>query len=147
MWNLKADNRLQKWKRFREDISKLPLDQAIQATSDFWSEAPFTPYYLDNDSSEKWPDAWTLIHENYYCDVARSLGIIYTLMFSEHASELLPELRVYYDPTKRYFYNLAWFNGGKYILNMQDESIVNIEQFSQELELKHRYTAETLNIE
>lgn len=147
MWSLKSESRLQKWKRFREDISKMPLEQALQATSDFWHEAPFTPYYLDNENPNNWPDAWTLIHENYYCDVAKSLGIIYTLMFSEHGNGLLPELRVYYDPTKRYFYNLAWFNDGKYILNMYDESVVNIEQLNKELELKHKYTAEVLNIE
>lgn len=146
MWSLNSESRLQKWKRFREDISSMPLEQALQATSEFWNGAPFTPYYLDNEDPKNWPDPWTLIHENYYCDVAKSLGILYTLMFSKHGTLLEPELRVYYNSEKKYFYNLAWFNNGKYILNMQDEAIVNIEQLDKELELKYRYTAEALNL-
>jgi hypothetical protein len=147
MWSLNSETRLQKWKRFREDISTMPLEQAPEATIEFWSRAPFTPYYLDNDDTANWPDPWTLIHENYYCDVAKTLGIIYTLMLSGHGTSLEPELRVYYDPGKRYFYNLACFNQGKYILNMHEQDIVNNEQLPQELELKYSYTAETLNLE
>jgi hypothetical protein len=124
----------------------MPLEQALQETQELWAGAPFTPYYLDNEDHSQWPDPWTLIHENYYCDVAKTLGIIYTLMLSGHSTGLEPELRVYYDPSKRYFYNLAWFNEGKYVLNMQDQEIVNNEQLTN-LELKHIYKSDVLNLD
>jgi hypothetical protein len=124
----------------------MPVEQALTATNDLWATAPWTPFYLEAGEPDKWPDPWTLLSENYYCDLAKALGIVYTIQLSGH-SVLAPEIRVYKDTEKNYFYNLAWFAQGKYILNMQDQSIVNNAQIEKTLELKFRYTDKELNIE
>lgn len=146
MWSLNSENRLQSWKRFRKSISTMPLEEAITATGKLWASAPWTPYYLDADNPSDWPDPWTLLDENYYCDLAKALGIVYTLALSEH-NNISAEVRVYKDPNKHYFYNLAWIDDGKYILNMQDGEIVNKEQFDKTLQLQFKYSTKELKLE
>jgi hypothetical protein len=72
---------------------------------------------------------------------------VYTLHLSNHSASLKPEIRVYYDPKTRYSYHIAWFDGGKYIVNLTTDAIVNKEHLDQELKLKYRYTAEDLKLE
>jgi len=147
MFQLKTEDRLRSWREFRESINSISLAAALQQTVELWNSAPFTPYYLDNSNPESWPDPWQLLDENIYCDVAKSLGIVYTMLLTEHRTELDIEFRVYRDPKNDYEYNLSWFNQGKYIANLIDREIVNIEQFDKTLKLKKRYSAEELKLE
>jgi hypothetical protein len=148
MFQLKTEDRLRSWREFRSSIDKLSLEEALNATAELWSHAPFTPYYLDIDNLDSWPDPWQLIDENVYCDVAKSLGIIYTMLLTEHRHNLDIELRVYKDVVARVEYNLSCFNDGKYILNLIDRQVVNKEQLENEpLELKLCLTASQLKLE
>jgi len=147
MFQLTAEDRLRSWREFRTGLDSLPLETALTQTAEFWARAPYVPYYLDYDTPEVWPDPWALIHENYYCDVARCLGIVYTMQLTGHKKNLTTEIRIYEDPETRYMYNLSWFDQGKYILNLIDNEVVNIEQFNKLLTLKYRFTAEDLQLE
>lgn len=146
MWKLDASGRMTHWRDFRKVLDSLPLEEAIARTAEFWSSAPFTPYYLDPANSENWPDPWTLLYENYYCDIAKCLGIIYTLALTKHREQLDAELRVYRDSTSGYEYNLAWFDRGKYIANLIDGEIVNNTQIDKKLVLKYCYKTEDLHL-
>ena len=95
-WNLRVNDRLAEWKNFRHKLSDLPLDQAIRELNGMWSTAPYVNYYLDPSEPNSWPDPWTLLAENYYCDVAKSLGILYTIYFTSHRAADL-KLHMYYD--------------------------------------------------
>ncbi len=85
--------------------------------------------------------------ENYYCDLAKVLGIVYTMHLTSHSSELEPEIRIYYDPETRYTYHIAYLCGGKYVLNLIEDEIVNKEHINQRFKLKHCYTAVDLKLE
>jgi hypothetical protein len=146
MFRLSTSDRLGHWKKFRSEIGSLPLLEAIGVTQDFWQPCPFTPFYLDIDDSKNWPDPWQLITENYYCDIAKALGIVYTLHLSKHGAKLESEVRVYYDPTTRLTYNVAWFDDGKYVVNLTEGAVVNKEHINQRLKLKHRFTATDLKL-
>ena len=146
MWKLDASERIARWRDFRNSLQNLPLEQALNQTVQFWNSAPFTPYYLDPLNSENWPDPWTLIEENVYCDIAKCLGIIYTLSLCKHRKDLDIEIRQYKDANTGYEYNLAWINQGKYIINMIDNEIVNNTQFDKKFILVKRYTAEDLDL-
>lgn len=146
MWKLDASERIARWRDFRNSIENLPLEDAINQTVQLWNTAPFTPYYLDPLNSENWPDPWSLIYENYYCDVAKVLGIVYTIALTSHNSNIDIEIRVYKDPKSRHEYNLAWINQGKYIVNLIDNEIVNKEQFDKTFILIKQYTAEDLDL-
>ena len=130
------------WRDFRTTLESLPIEQALIETAEFWRVAPFVPYNLDPDDLGNWPDPWTLIMENSYCDIAKCLGIVYTITLTGHRKDLEIELRQYEDPKTRYVYNLAWVNQGKYILNMIDGEVVNTKQFDKTLKLVKQYNKE-----
>lgn len=147
MFQLKTEDRLRAWREFRYSIGCLPMDQALQQTVELWGRAPFIPYHLDSKDPESWPGPWQLLDENIYCDLAKSLGIMYTMLLTEHRNNLDIEIRIYKDPETGYEYNLSWFNNGKYIANLIDAEIVNIEQFDKALRLEQIYTAHELQLQ
>lgn len=147
MFQLKTEDRLRFWREFRQSIDNISLPAALQQTSEFWTQAPFTPYYLDNTQPSTWPTPWQLVEENVYCDVAKSLGIAYTMLLTKHRKKLDIELRVYRHPDTGVEYNLSWFNQGKYILNLIDCQVVNITQFDKTLQLVGKYNASELQLE
>jgi len=147
MFKLSAEDRLRSWRDFRNTLDSLPLDQALSRTADLWATAPFNPYYLDPADPSAWPNPWELITENYYCDIAKCLGIIYTISLTVHKSDIDIEYRSYVDPKSRHVYNLAWINQGKYILNLIDGELVNNEQFDKTLTLVQTLLSADLKIE
>ena len=146
MFQLPAEDRLRSWREFRTTLESLPLETALAETAEFWRCAPFVPYNLDYSDIRTWPDPWTLIDENIYCDVAKCLGIVYTISLTGHKKNLDVEIRQYVDLKTGYEYNLAWIDKGKYILNMIDGEVLNIEQFDKSLKLKHKFTAVDLQL-
>lgn len=147
MWKLDTSERIARWRDFRKSLDALPLEQAIEATAEFWSGCPFAPYYLDPDRPESWPSPWELISENYYCDLAKAIGMLYTMYFTKHKLGLESEIRVYYDPETKYTYNLAVFAQGKYVLNFLDDTVVNIVSINKNLKLKRTYSSTDLKLE
>ena len=146
-WNLRVNDRLTQWKDFRHKISNMPYEKAVVELNNLWSTAPFVTFYLSPDSPETWPDPWTLIAENYYCDVAKALGIIYTIYFTGHKCDNA-EMRIYYDYHTKTRYNVAWLKQGKYILNFYPYEIVNTEQIEKmQLQLLYQYTIKDLQLE
>lgn len=143
MWILRSDQRLAEWKKFRKKISELDSQQAIQSTTQLWSFAPFVNHYLDPATPKEWPNPWQLLDENYYCDLAKALGMLYTLALSKPDLEL--ELRVYEDSNKN-IYNVVWIDQGEYVINYWHNETVNKAQLEEDLKLKFCYTAEHLNL-
>ena len=147
MWKLDASERIVHWKAFRKTLDGLPLPDALDAVAHFWQNSPFVPYYLDQEASNAWPDPWTLIYDNTYCDLAKCLGIVYTVTLTEHRDSVDSEIRVYKDTETGHEYNLAYFNQGKYILNMIDGEVVNNTQIKNTLQLIQRYNSAELQLE
>ena len=139
-WNLRVNDRLARWKDFRHQLDRLPLESAVVELNNMWSTAPFVNYNLDPSDPNSWPDPWTLLAENYWCDVAKSLGIAYTIYFSSH--KLTPmEIRVYYDYKDKTKHCVAWLDHGKYILNYYPYETVNTKQIEEkQLQLLYQYS-------
>lgn len=147
MFKLSTSDRLGRWKYFRSSLGSMLLPEAFEQTVIFWQDCPFIPFYLVPEDNTNWPDPWQLIIENYYCDLAKALGMLYTIHLSRPEQNLEPEIRVYYDSKKRFYYHIAYFAQGKYVLNLVEGKVVNKEQINQELKLKYCYTAENLKLE
>jgi len=139
MFKLPASERLTRWREFRKSLDSLTYERALEATVEFWHSCPFNPYYLDSDQPDTWPDPWTLVEENYYCDLAKALGMLYTIKFTTHNPEV--EIRVYVDPETKYNYNLVWIDDGKYVLNLIEGEVVN-KTLTENLTLKVKYKDE-----
>lgn len=140
------DPRLASWQKLRKDIAQYDLKTSLEHINYFWESAPFTPYYLDWDKPESWPDPWTLVSENLYCDLAKALAMLYTVYFTEHKSQITVELRIYKCLLTGYEYNLIWINNGEFILNYSNE-IVNTEHMQKDLKLLKAYSIEELNLD
>jgi len=146
MFQLDAEPRLRAWREFRASLSFMPLETALDAVREFWSTAPFAPYYLDPAKPESWPTPWELIAENYYCDVAKALGILYTVKFSTHGPVLDAEILNCEESGTGFAYNLVYLAQGKYVLNYADDAVVNIESIPKELYVRRRWTTEHLKL-
>jgi len=118
MFNLLPKNRLSEWKSFRDKLNQISLPAAINKTQELWQSCPFIPFFLEYDKVESWPDPWQLITENYYCDLAKTLGIVYTLHLTAHKDQLFPELRTYFDLNTRHHYHIYYLCRWKYVLNL-----------------------------
>ena len=103
----------------RQQAQSLDLESALILINDWWFRLPWQPYYLHWDDQADWPDPWQLLNDNIYCDLARGLGICYTLIMIDHPDIKDLEL-VQCEGT-----NLVRINGGKYILNYESGSCVN----------------------
>jgi hypothetical protein len=147
MWKLTANERIVHWRDFRKSLDHLPLEEAIKKVAEFWQGCPFVPYYLDPDNPDQWPTPWELISENYYCDLAKALGMLYTIYFTAHGKNLDAEIRVYNDTDTEFTYNLPFLARGKYVVNLVDSTVVNIESIKKNLKLKYRYTGTELKLE
>lgn len=147
MFKLEPRDRLDHWKSFRYNLNKISIDEAINNTNQLWARCPFTPFYLDPSSPKNWPDPWTLLIENYYCDLAKVLGIVYTLHLSDHGKKIFPEIRTYTHTENRHTYHIAYLCWGKYVLNLIEGDVVNKEYINQKLKLIRCYTAADLKLE
>ena len=144
MWNLLPSERLGCWQDFRKSISQKSFEEALKDTQHLWSYAPYVAHYLTTDRIKEWPGPWELVYENYYCDLAKALGIVYTLYLSDHCPEM--EIRIYNEPSTKEQYNLVWIAKGKYVLNLVHDEVVNKAQVDKNLKLVKVLTVEDLGL-
>ena len=146
-WNLRVNDRLTQWKDFRGELGRLPIESAVVELNNMWSTAPFVGHYLSADDPKSWPDPWELLAENYYCNVAKALGIMYTIYFTSHRDADIT-LDVYYDYHNKDRYSVVDICQGKYILNYWPYEIVNTQQIEKEkLTLLYQYSSKDLALE
>lgn len=81
MFDLHGIDRLNEWKKFRDQLEK--SQYPFLDTLEFWSKAPFVSPYLDPRDSRAWPDPWHLVLEGRLDDLAISLGMLYTLKLTQ----------------------------------------------------------------
>jgi hypothetical protein len=120
MWPRTFDARLASWYKLRADCQNQPLHQALTAINFWWFDSPWCPYHLHWDDLTQWPDPWQLLEDNVFCDIARGLGMLYTIVLIDR-----PDLQ-----NTRFVaataHNLVLPPGEKYILNWDRSGVVNI---------------------
>ena len=131
MWPQTFDARLASWNRLRDHCQNLSLESALAAVNSWWFNAPWQPYYLHWDDQSTWPDPWQLLSDDVYCDLARGLGIAYTISMLDRADMAPVTLILTEDGS-----NLVQVANEKYILNWEAEQIVNT--FTK-VKIKRRY--------
>lgn len=120
MWAAHYPERLQQWADLRDRCRSLEIDVALFDINNWWWRAPMVNHYLYWDDHPSWPSPWALLADNMYCDLARALGIVYTIMMVEH--ENAHEISIIRTDND----NLVQVNDGKYILNWAPGEILNI---------------------
>ena len=120
MWPVNFADRLTAWADLRSRCQSLDLESALTTVNQWWFDSPWQPYYLHWDDQPKWPDPWQLLSDNVYCDLAKALGILYTISLLDRADMADAELVLTDDGS-----NLVLVAKEKYILNWNKDSIVN----------------------
>lgn len=121
VWPITFESRLDSWTQLRTRARNLPVEEALEAINSWWFTSPWTGYHLHWDDREDWPDPWQLLDDNIFCEVARGLGILYTITLLERADIDSAELIL----TKT-GHNLVLVDKSKYILNWDKSTVVNI---------------------
>jgi len=120
MWPTTFSNRLESWNLLRSQCQSLPVEQTLININQWWFNVPWRPYYLHWDDQATWPDPWQLLSDDVYCDLARGLGILYTITLLDRA-DLEPVDLVLTEEG----HNLVQVAKEKYILNWNKDSILN----------------------
>lgn len=132
MWPHTFQLRLDAWADLRHQLQNQPAHTALAQINSWWFRCPWRPYHLHWDDQDTWPDPWELLSDNIYCDVARGLGILYTISLLDHADLTDAELIL-----TQQGHNLVLVDQRKYILNWDRDTIVNT---NHELEIKQHLT-------
>ena len=140
MWTLRSDDRLAEWKLFRKNIGNLSFDDAVSKTVHLWSYAPFVAHYLDHCDTSVWPTPWELVANNTYDDMAKALGMIYTLFLSAHGSHHSFALINVKASSTLEHYSLVSIDNGKFILNYSFDEVARKETLSSDIEIIQTYS-------
>ena len=132
MWSRAFERRLASWYDLRSQVQNMPIESSLAEINAWWFDSPWVPYYLHWDDQPRWPDPWQLLSENIYCDLARGLGILYTIALLDRADTVDAQLVLTVDD-----HNLVQVAKEKYILNWERDSIVNT---NQDISIKRRFT-------
>lgn len=111
MWCSTFEQRLAAWNSLRDRVRDQSKPDALKEINAWWQQTPWRAYHLHWDDRPDWPDPWQLLSDNIYCDLARGLGILYTITVLDRDDMQDAEL----IETEQG--NLVQLDGGKYILN------------------------------
>ena len=120
MWKTTYQERLADWYNLRQAASVVNLEDQIKLINNWWFRAPIVNRVITWDDPANWPTPWDLLVNNGYCDLARALGIVYTLMLLDN--KLYTDLEIIKTDRD----NLVQVDLGKYILNWAPDEVLNI---------------------
>ena len=136
MWPRTFAERLESWTQLRQQASTADVETALNTINSWWFQTPWRAYHLHWDDQSKWPDPWELLSDNIYCDLARGLGILYTITLLDRA-DLQDSVLAESDQG-----NLVLVQQGKYILNWDSEQVLNINP--GQIKAQHSVTQEQI---
>lgn len=131
IWPVTFASRLESWNQLRNQCQTLPIEIALDQINSWWFQVPWRPYYLHWDDQLTWPDPWQLLSDNTFCDLARALGILYTISLLDRADMADAELVLTEEGD-----NLVQVAKEKYILNWSRDTVVNT---FQEVKIKKQF--------
>jgi len=120
MWKTSYQERLADWFSLRQVADQLDQFQQLVLINDWWFRAPIVNHLIQWDDPRSWPGPWDLLVNNGYCELAKALGIVYTLQMLENQQYTNLEI----ISTGRD--NLVLIDSGKYILNWAPGELLNI---------------------
>jgi len=136
MWTTSYADLLLEWAALREDAKALPLDEALTLIHDWWWRAPIVNNTIHFTDSDNWPLPWELLAQTAYCDVAKCLGLCYTILLIEH--EDINSLHMVQTDN----YTLVQVNEGQFTLNDEPGSITADQS---DLRIRFSYNCEDLS--
>jgi hypothetical protein len=115
------ETRLRSWVDLRNKLLRLPINQQAVEIDRFWQRVPTQHHYLHTDFIKDWPNPWQLLSDNTYCNYARGLGMIYTLLLLGNKDIDLVDAK---DDNSNEVV-LVLVDDAKYVLNYWPDTVVN----------------------
>lgn len=125
--------RLQDWFQLRQSVTSLPIEQQCITIDAWWQKAPLVNHHIHPYDIDNWPSPWELLSENTYCEVARAIGMCYTLtLIGVNDYRLVLATNEMGDDVV-----LVLVDNAKYILNYWPDSVIsnNLKDFKIVTEL------------
>lgn len=128
--------RLQAWANLREELQNQHLLTTCVEVDNFWQRVPTQNHYLHTDYIKDWPNPWQLLSDNTYCNYARGLGMIYTLLLLGNKDIDLVDA---VDDNSNEVV-LVLVDDAKYVLNYWPDTVVNNHISNFTITRKHDIT-------
>ena len=126
MFDLYGNERLIKWKQFRDSLEF--SDTPLADVAEFWSHAPFVNPFLDPKQPNTWPDPWHLVIDGKLDDLAICLGMLYTIRLTQRFIDTVCEIHMSMLPEDH----------SKFFL-VVDNSVLNYEpRIAHDLKVLHQ---------
>ena len=119
MWKTQYQERLADWVQLRQAAESTEKSQQLMLINDWWFGAPIVNHLINWENPQGWPTPWELLNNNGYCELARALGIVYTIMLVGNTT--YTDLKIIQTKED----NLVLVDGGKYILNWAPGEMLN----------------------
>ncbi len=121
VFQLNYEVRLNDWYELRVRLEDSDTQTKTVEIDKWWQKAPLVNHHLHILDSENWPDPWQLLVENTYCEVARALGICYTLLLLDVSNVEIAEAT---DETGNDVI-IVLVDNAKYILNYWPDTVLS----------------------
>lgn len=115
------DTIFKNWYRMRLSLEISDIKTKCIEVDNWWQQVPLVNHYLHTDFVKDWPNPWELISENHYCNIARGLGMFYTLYLLGVTDIEFVEAKDYNNEEVL----LVLVDNAKYILNYWPDTVVN----------------------
>lgn len=113
--------RLQSWATLKKTLYKQSLEKICVEVDNFWQNAPTQNHYLHPDFIKEWPSPWELLLENVFCNYAKALGMIYTLLLLD--TKKIELIEAVDDNNNEVV--LVLVDDAKYVLNYWPGTVLN----------------------
>ncbi len=88
-WNMiQNDERLHLWKKLRNDISSLDLEDQLMGLAEFCAYMPIGHRTIDYYTPDNWPTPWEILFFGTFCTSSISLLMFHTLAMIGRDPEL-----------------------------------------------------------
>jgi hypothetical protein len=113
--------RLRNWHNLKEDLKDADIETICVEVDRFWQQCPMVTHYLHPADVKDWPNPWNLLNDNMYCQYARALGMVYTLLLLGIEDIDIVEA---IDDHSTYVV-LVLVDRAKYVMNWFPDSVLN----------------------
>lgn len=127
------ETRLQHWYELRQTLQHADTKTKCIEIDNWWQRAPLVTHHIHPHDIDNWPGPWELLSENTYCEVARALGMCYTLiLIGVNDFKLVLATNEMGDDVV-----LVLVDSAKYILNYWPDTVIsnNLKDFKIVTEL------------
>ena len=80
--NSSAEERIQRWRDFRESLAGLSDEEVLNSIANFFADVPIGSRCIDFYTPDSWPTPWELLYHKLFCTSSISLLIYHTLVLA-----------------------------------------------------------------